>query len=1247
MSGTHRPTRTVTHLVCAVLLTLSALLAQVPAGGSATAGGASSAEGIWTRTGARLDGTALRTVSPRAYTAYVVDRGALLERLGTGLVEVPDPTGRLVAFRVAPSSVMEPELAAAHPELRTWAGTAVEGPATIRLDSTPAGVHVSVRGDGPAWYVDPASRDDDRLHLSYAGADLPAPEHGLVEPTLPRRTRAQLAAAAARTSSLGEGAGATVTLRTYRLALLSDPTYAAFVAPGAPSNAASDSAVLAAKVTLVNRLNQLYGDDLSIRLQLVTGTDTKLNFWTAAEASGANGPCGAFPCFPASMLADGCKPLILDRQHWVVGQLIGARNYDVGHLVLGIDGGGIANIGAVGRENKAGGCTGLSAPSGDAYTVDYLAHELGHQFGADHTFDGSTAGCSGQRAAGTAVEPGSGSTIMGYAGICGADNLQTHSDPVFSTVSRDEVDAYVREGPFVVQEWQSVALSQFDGTDSFKLQFGATQTSTITRGSSYNATDLKTAVLAALPAGTAFQVKPFFFDGSFDDRGFGLLFTTYGGNFAADVPEPTVVPVAGTFTSSVNDIDAGNPNATAAGATTVTGNHNPTVTAPADKTIPVRTPFALTGSAVDSDGNALGYVWEQTDLSGSGSGLGLTTEPKTAGPLFRVFGTASSSFANTPTSGGATRSFPDLAQVVAGNTNADTGTCPAGPTKVDCLSEWLPTAAYTGSALHVRLTARDASAQGGGLATDDVLLTLDKTSGPFRVTSQTAGGILPGGSSQTVTWTTGTSTLAANVKISLSTDGGVTFPTVLLASTPNDGWQAVNLPDLSVSAARLKVEALGNYFYDVNDASFAIQATGAPPPLVVDHATVPAILDAQLTDAVTTTFSASTGQGAAALSASAPGLPAGVVLSAPNPTSASAASWTLSGTPTAALGSYPVHVTVTDGVGSDGFDVTVAVVAEDSTVTYTGPTSVVGPDPDADEVPVTMTAQVTQAADGSLGAINTATVDFTNTLLDEDLCEDAPVSSGGSGPGTASCTFDADLSEFDSVDYTVGLTVGGAYRGASAADTTVTVSLPEEPDPLPPETTITSGPSGWLLATTGRFGFASSAPDSDFFCRLDGAKVPCEGSSVTLTGLSQRTHRFTVLAEDEDGERDETPAVRDFAVPVDDAGLTTSGSWKRKRNGASYLGTYSQAKKKGVALSYKVSDVRELVLLVRTGKKYGAVKVFLDGTLLSTVKTAGKAGSKAFRVGHFSGPKSGTVKIVTTSGRIVRIDGLGVSTAAF
>jgi hypothetical protein len=405
---------------------------------------------------------------------------------------------------------------------------------------------------------------------------------------------------------------------------------------------------------------------------------------------------------------------------------------------------------------------------------------------------------------------------------------------------------------------------------------------------------------------------------------------------------------------------------------------------------------------------------------------------------------------------------------------------------------------------------------------------------------------------------------------------------------------------------------------------------------------VPDTWDVQLSDPSSVSFSASGGSSTPTASTSS--LPAGLALSAgPGP-------WTIGGTPTGPPGSFPVTVTVTAGAEAVQFGLTVVVAAEDSTVAYTGPTSVVGTDPDADAVPVTMTAQVTQAADGHLGPINGATVRFADADSGSVLCAAAAVTTAGTGPGTATCSFDADLSADDEVTYHVALSVGGAFRGSSAAATAVTVTLPDETDPVPPETTITSGPSGWLTATQATFGFTSSAPDSTFVCRLDGVKVGCDDGTVTVTGLAARAHRLSVVAVDEDGNRDDTPATRDFAVPVDDAGLAVArkaGKWQRKRSGAAYLGTYSQARRKGAALTYRVKDVRELALLVRTGKRYGKVAVYLDNTLLAKVRTRGPQGSRTIRVAHFPGPRSGTVRIVTTSRARVRIDGLGVSAYPF
>ena len=247
-------------------------------------------------------------------------------------------------------------------------------------------------------------------------------------------------------------------LRTYRLALITDPSYADYF--GGPAN------VTAAKVTLINRVNQVYEDDMSIRLQLIANTDL-LNLNTWAQAIGPNGPCGAAACFTQSHVT-GCSSTT--RARIVVGQIIGAGNYDIGHLALGEPGGGVANLGVVGRANKARGCTGIPTPVGDFYAIDYVAHEMGHQFSGNHPFNGTQLNCSGgNRNAATSVEPGSGSSIMAYAGICLTDDLQPHSDPYFSERSQQEITTYTSSNQAAINEVQTASLRHFGGGNEVQV----------------------------------------------------------------------------------------------------------------------------------------------------------------------------------------------------------------------------------------------------------------------------------------------------------------------------------------------------------------------------------------------------------------------------------------------------------------------------------------------------------------------------------------------------------------------------------------------------------------------------------------------------------------------------------------------------------------------------------------------------------------------------------------------------------
>uniref|UniRef100_UPI0012680533 reprolysin-like metallopeptidase n=1 Tax=Hymenobacter sp. IS2118 TaxID=1505605 RepID=UPI0012680533 len=346
---------------------------------------------------------------------------------------LPLPNGSTGRFAVRESSVLAPALAARFPSIKTYAGVGLDdASATVRLEMTPQGFHAQVlAADGNSFYIDPATRTDSRHYLGFyhrdmnRGASRTALNCGFAPTAATQKATARRLAAQKSSNSLALARASGPQLRTYRLALACTPEYAL-------TKGNTVASVLAAEATTVNRVVGVYEKELSVRMVLVPNND-QLVFLSGT---------GPQPS-PAYTNDDGGPMLEQNQEN--VDRIIGNANYDIGHVVS-TGGGGVAFLGVVcDREGKAGGVTGLPNPVGDAFDIDFVAHEMGHQFGGNHPFNGNDGSCAGgNRNPETAWEPGSGSTIMAYAGICESNNdLQANSDATFHTGNYEEIRAFI------------------------------------------------------------------------------------------------------------------------------------------------------------------------------------------------------------------------------------------------------------------------------------------------------------------------------------------------------------------------------------------------------------------------------------------------------------------------------------------------------------------------------------------------------------------------------------------------------------------------------------------------------------------------------------------------------------------------------------------------------------------------------------------------------------------------------------
>lgn len=589
----------------------------------------------------------------------------------SSIVTVPDAEGNLKSFRVVESPVMQPALAAKYPQLKSFIGRGIDDPSeSIRFDLTPAGFHAMVTSPkSVAYYVNPIDQKSgiyvvnprDPRDQSFFTCDV----DGLIS------GRGATDKATQHTGNADDGI-----LRHYKLALCVNGEYSQFWLDGTePDTAAMVVKVMASLVTNLTRANEVYERDFGVRMHFVDNQDTLVFLDPETDP---------WPAKPPLFGSSWNK-----KTQTTIDSRIGSENYDIGHLLGKVptfndNNGNAGCIACVCKDgSKGSGFTAYYNPSLlDPMVIDYWTHEMGHQFGANHTFSFSNEGT------GANVEPGSGSTIMGYAGITGSTDVQQHSDPYFHSVSVAQVSNYIKSS---------------------------------------------------------------------------------------------------SGRCSVNE---------------TTGNTAPVVNAGSNFTVPVTTPFALTGEATDADeDDVLSYTWEQIDIMEKNGSNTFPMVTSTTGPVFRSL----YNFTDP------VRTFPNIETLREG---------------LDA-NKWEALPAV-GRQLNFRFTARDNHPGGGNNMSADVVITVDSTAGPFLITSQSEEGTeWKAGEEQTVTWdvanTDNGDINCKKVNILLSLDGGRTFRVVLAANTDNDGEEVITVPEVITDSARIKVEAVGNIFFDISDADIKVE----------------------------------------------------------------------------------------------------------------------------------------------------------------------------------------------------------------------------------------------------------------------------------------------------------------------------------------------------------------------------------------------------------------------------------------
>ncbi|GEP51439.1 hypothetical protein FNO01nite_21110 [Flavobacterium noncentrifugens] len=380
-----------------------------------------------------------RDTHPAAYQIYALNMELLKSKLAAApsrllqtnsnvIIAFPNAEGKMQNYKMYEASVMAPELAARHPEIQSYVGTGIDDPtASIRITTTLFGLHTMTLSAHGTNYIDPYSKDL-KNYIVYDREGLTSTKKhtcGVKEPGIDLNGEVTEGPLFRANNSL---------FKTYRLAMACTIEYAAYHVNAAGLSggtlAQKKAAVLAAMTVTMARVNGVYERDMALTMVLIPNNEDII-FITSDEFDNQN----SAPEYP-----------LLAQSQTVIDNVIGTANYDIGHTVS-TGAGGVATPQGPCNATKARGITGTDSPVGDPYDIDYVAHEMGHQWGCSHTFNSDQDSCGGgNRVTSSAFEPGSGTTIMAYAGICAPDNVQLHSDAYFHARSLIQMQSFVNGG---------------------------------------------------------------------------------------------------------------------------------------------------------------------------------------------------------------------------------------------------------------------------------------------------------------------------------------------------------------------------------------------------------------------------------------------------------------------------------------------------------------------------------------------------------------------------------------------------------------------------------------------------------------------------------------------------------------------------------------------------------------------------------------------------------------------------------